>query len=163
MIFSPIPLVKGMWIYIFIGIFLIYALYKERQALGCGSMLDGRDCDNANGKAVKGTAPLSTDPPGVLLNKIDYAAAYQNRFVKWRAVFIVSFCTAMLLWFVVYKRIPSEWELVVVMTVLFVTMFMATSFYRFHLYDHINENIDASTNLLRQHVAKDDEQTSPVP
>lgn len=145
-----------MWIYILIIIVLLYALYKERQALGCGNFLDGKDCDNANGKAVKGSAPSPKDSCDQLLDKIDYAADYQSRFVKWRAFLILSFLGMLLLWFAVFQKFPSEWELVVGMLVLFLVMSSASSFYKFHLYNHIEHNIDESTEILRQRYSSGD-------
>ena len=138
-----------MWIYIVIAGILLYALYKEREALGCSKFINGEDCDNANGKAVKGSNPSTSDTTSEILNKIDYAADYQSRFVKWRAVLIVSFVSMVILWFVLFRRFPNEWEIVTGTLVLFIFMTSAVGFYRFHLYDHVEHNINDATNILR--------------
>ncbi len=139
-----------MWIYVIVVIILLYAVYKERQSLGCGYFFNGKDCDNSNGKAIEGSKPFKTDNTLKLLDKIEYAAAYQDRFVKWRAFLIVSFLMIGLIWFIIYKRFPSEWELIVLLMVLFLGMSLATNFYRFHLYNHVENNIDESVEILRQ-------------
>lgn len=138
-----------MWIYVLIFAIILYAFYKETEALGCGNISDGKDCDNANGKAVKGSASSSQDTTSQILNNIEYAADYHSRFVKWRAILIVSFLSMILLWFIVFRKFPDEWELVVGILVLFITMTSTTGFYRFHLYDHIEHNINDSVEILR--------------
>nr|QBK86624.1 MAG: 3 transmembrane helices protein [Marseillevirus LCMAC102] len=139
-----------MWIYVIVVIIILYAVYKERQALGCSYFFNGKDCDNSNGKAVEGSHPFTTDNTSEILDKIKYAAAYQDRFVKWRSFLIVSFLMTGLIWFIIYKKMPSEWELVVFLMVLFLGMSLSTNFYRFHLSNHIEHNIDESVEILRQ-------------
>ncbi len=139
-----------MWIYIIVTIVILYALYKERQALGCSNFFDGKDCDNINGKAVKGTTPFSGDSSEELLDKIELGARYQERFVKWRAFLIVSFLATLLIWFVLYKKFPNEWELITVMLILFFAMSSASSFYTFHLYNYVKRNIGDSAEMLRE-------------
>ena len=144
------PESASMWTYILVFIIILYALYKEREALGCRGIFDGKDCDNDKGKAVEGSISSKNDNTPEILDKIEYAADYQLRFVKWRAFLIVAFLTTILLWFVVFQKFPREWELVVGILILFVAMSSATGFYLFHLYDHIKKNIDKSTDILRK-------------
>lgn len=141
-----------MWIYILIGLLVIYALYKERQALGCRGFLDtsGKDCDNVNGKAVKGTKPLSTDLAIDLCDKIELAASYHDRFVKWRAIFLFSVLTTLVLWFLLYRKIPSEWDMVVSIITLMLLSMLSLGFYKFHLEDHIKRNIISSISKLKE-------------
>ncbi len=139
-----------MWIYIILAIVLLYALYKERQALGCGNFFEGKDCDNINGKAVKGTTPYPNDSSEELFDKIELAAGYQERFVKWRLFLIVSFLATMLIWFIIYKRFPTEWELITAMLILFFAMSSASGFYKFHLYNYVKRNINESVEILRE-------------
>ena len=138
-----------MWVYIIVFIVLLYALYKERQALGCGNFFKGKDCNNANGKAVLGTASLPSDSTSEILDKIKYAADFDSRFVKWRAFLLISFCATVFLWFVIFKRFPPEWELLIMLLILFTTLSLAAGFYRFHLYNFVEQNIDGSVEILR--------------
>lgn len=143
-----------MWIYIIIIALSLYALYKERQALGCGGIIsipDGKDCDNANGKAIKGSKPHSHDKPHTICDKIDFASSYHDRFVKWRAIFLFSVIATLLLWFVLYQKLPSEWESVVSILILMLLAILAHGFYKFHLEDHVKKNIQTGTEMLRKH------------
>ena len=137
-----------MWVYFIIIIFAIFALYKERQALGCPNIPNGCDCDNENGKAVKGTLPSPTDSNEEIYDKIKLAANVEERFVKWRVYFIISIVVSLLLWFVVYRRMPKEYEMVVSIIVIMLCLTLANKFYQFHLYRYIKKNIDASVDIL---------------
>ena len=139
-----------MWVYLFIGIVFIYIVYKERQALGCGNFFEGKDCNNAKGKAVCGSSPEEDDSIAKLLDRIDYASDYHSRYVKWRSFLIVSLLTMLLLWFILFREMPGEWELVVGILILFVAFSSITNFYKFHLYSHIEKNINTSTELIRR-------------
>lgn len=139
-----------MWIYIFTLFFAIYALFKEREALGCfPNPLDGKDCDNKSGKAIIGSHSTPDNSTPEILDNIVYASTYDNRFVRWRGVFLVSLIGTLLLWFVIFQKFPSEWELVCGVIVLFLVFSCIDRFYLFHVSKCIKENIDESVNILQ--------------
>ena len=89
-----------MYIYICVAILLIFALWKERQALGCPeNPLNFTDCDNANGKAVKGTKSSPSDPTPVVVKKVKEAADFADKWVIWRVGFLLSFPCVVLMYF----------------------------------------------------------------
>lgn len=89
-----------MYVYIFVAILLIFAIYKERQALGCPeNPFSISDCDNANGKAVKGTRSFPSDATNVVANKIKTASDFADKWVMWRIGFIISFPCVVLIYF----------------------------------------------------------------
>ncbi len=144
-----------MWVYLIIGLLLIYALYKERQALGCQS--NGEDCDNQNGKAVKGTSPSLNDSNQKIYHKLKLAGCYKDRFVFWRVAVIVSFICAVISWFILKQKLPcikqsfpDEWELVILMLVISSVLYVTDSFYKFHLCDHVKKNINRSVDILQE-------------
>lgn len=141
---------KGFWVYVCIFIFIIYAIYKERQFLGCKNIPDGSDCDNANGKAVKGTQPLVGDSTQTLLDKIDFAADYHDREVVWRRSVIFSFIAIILYAYLIYFSFPSAYHLLCGILVMSATMYFSFNFYKYHMSDYIKNNIHASTDLLRK-------------
>ena len=138
-----------MWVYIFIIVFLIYAYYKERQALGCPNIPTGQDCDNANGKAVKGSAPNPQDEPDVLFTKISYAAGFWDRWVIWRIAILAAAVSVMMIYFFLYERVPEENELAIGVFVIAAVIYFTMNFYKFHLYSYVENNINQSINLLR--------------
>lgn len=137
-----------MWVYIIIIAILIYAIFKERQALGCSSIPSCTDCDNANGKTVKDTKSYETDSTKEILKKIRFAGSYQDRFVKWRIFYVISVLVTVVAWFVIYKRFPTEWELVLMILVLMLAFTGTNNFYKFHLTDYVKDHVEKSVDIL---------------
>lgn len=138
-----------MWLYVCVTIFVIYLIFKERDCLGCPSIFTGQDCNNLQGKALIGTDSSDSDTPSQILEKISFAADYQSRFVRWRSFVIAAFFGMIMLWFVVFQRIPTEWELICGMLVMFILLSFVDGFYKFHLHKHIQNNIVDSVDRLR--------------
>ena len=138
-----------MWIYIGTSLLFVYAIYKERQALGCSLPLDGSDCANINGKAVIGTETNTSLPTKEILNRIDYAGNYEDRFVKWRSFFIISLITAVGIIYVQHGRFLTQQELILYVSAFMLALTLLNSFYKFHLSNHISANISRSVDILR--------------
>lgn len=139
-----------MLIYILIAFLVVYLLFKECQSLGCGNIFDREDCNNANGKAVRGTAPTKSDTNSELLDKINFAGEYQSRFVKWRISVLVALTSVMIFVYFAYNRLATEKELLlggVIITLILTLMF---NFYSFHLDKYIVDNIKKCTDHLRK-------------
>lgn len=141
-----------MWIYISFVIITLFVLYKERQALGCHNFFEGKDCDNKNGKAVKGCYPNEEDPTEDIFEKLDFASEYQDRFVTWRLNFLLSLISTIIVWFLIFKRFPKERELSISVFAMFFVLNSSVSFYKFHLHNHIKNGIKESTKLLRKRI-----------
>ena len=138
-----------MWIYAAVATIFVYAVYKERQALGCPNIPNGNDCDNINGKAVKGSAVNSNMSSATILDKIEYAAHYDDRWVKWRIFFMLSVCFAIVAAYIMQGKLVSEKDLLVYVTVLMLSLTLTTGFYKFHLTDHVTANISTGVNILK--------------
>lgn len=137
-----------MWGYLIIIIAFIYALYKERQALGCSDILDGRDCDNANGKAIRGSDPSSNDPTNVIYDKISLAADFADRWVVWRLAFILSVFCVLFIFFFIYQRLPKEHEALIGIFVISAAVYFTLNFYKFHLINYAKNNINKGIKIL---------------
>lgn len=138
-----------MWLYLLIGLLLIYALYKERQALGCPTVPNGEDCRNAQGKAVSGTTPSERDSTSDLYQKLKLAASFADRWVMWRMAFLMSAVGLALCFFFWYRRLPTEFELALGLFVLTAVFYFTMNFYKFHLMSHVRKNIDQTVELLK--------------
>lgn len=138
-----------MWVYIILVVVLLYALYKEHQALGCDAVITCQDCDNQNGKAVIGTKPSILDSTEEIYAKIDKAASYTDRFVTWRICYIVGFLAAIIIAFILYQTLPTELELLIILLTVGILLYFTFNFYNFHLVKHIEKNIKESTVILK--------------
>lgn len=140
------------WLYVGIVVFVIFLIYKERQALGCPTIPDGTDCDNINGKAVKGTQPHEDDDKLKLIEKIEHAAAYGDRDVIWRRCILFSMISIIVYNYLINKTFPKAYDLLCGAVVGAAISYFATSFYKFHLTDHIKNNIMKSLKMLREKI-----------
>ena len=136
-----------MIVYALIGGVTAYATVKEAQQLGCKDLFT--DCDNENGKVCKGTAPLPSDTPLQLLEKIDYAADAPARQVEWRKALIIAVLAVLVVWLCIFFEIPSEREMLIAIVVFTFAIYFCANFYRFHMYDIITKNIHKSVSMLR--------------
>lgn len=127
---------------------VMYAIYKERQALGCPNIPNGTDCDNSNGKAVIGTKPLPTDSNDVIFSKIKQASDFADRWVTWRIALLASIPCAGFIYFFLYRRMPTEQELLINMFVITAIIYFVFNFYKFHLIDHARNNIIKGVNII---------------
>lgn len=137
-------------IYIFIIVFIIVIFLKERNELGCENILHNKVCNNQLATSVIGTKPNLDDTDDILLNKIRFASNYTSRFVTWRRNMILTFAIVMGLWCIVFKRLPSTWELVTSMIIIMGCLGFSENFYKFHLADIVDKNILDSTDILRK-------------
>jgi RsiW-degrading membrane proteinase PrsW (M82 family) len=141
-----------MWFVIAFAILYFYVLYKERQALGCPNIPNGTDCDNANGKAVKGTDPSTKDSTSTIFDKIVKAADFGNRWVMWRIGFLLSVPCILLIHFITKGGLPTPREFVVGTFVITALVYFTLNFYKFHLINHVQSNIDEGVDILRARV-----------
>lgn len=166
-----------MYIYIAVFVFLVFVLWKERQALGCPEGLTFADCDNANGKAIKGTQPYPTDSTPVVADKIKKAADFGDRWVMWRIGLLLSVPCVIITYFFlnapvfttgkssmfcyegakgmmcdIARSFPSEKELVVGMFVITTLVYFTLNFYKFHLINYAKKNIEEGVDILQNRI-----------
>jgi hypothetical protein len=168
-----------MYVYILVALILVFALWKERQALGCpDNILSTADCDNANGKAVKGTRSYPTDSTPVVVENIKKAADFGDRWVMWRIGLLLSFPCVVIIYFFLnssvfsgskqcfsptgkaddlvcslIKSFPSEKELVIGMFVITALVYFTLNFYKFHLINYAKKNIDEGADILASRIS----------
>jgi len=147
-----------MIVYIAVGLTLVYALVKERSMLGCKVIPDADDCDNANGKVVKGCSPNASDTDEQLVNKLVNSAHYCDRIVVWRQAVILSFLSATLIWFILKERFPTEYELLVSMLVMSALIYFTSGFYKFHMHDYVRQNIVDAALIIKERLKNEAQQ-----
>jgi len=165
-----------MYLYFFVAFFFIFALWKERQALGCPEGLTFADCKNAEGKAIKGTRPVQNDPTPVIFDKMSRAADFADRWVVWRVAFLVSVPCVIISYFFLNSSVfaenmpsvcmntveglkctiincfPSEKELIIGSFVIMTLVYFTFNFYKFHLINYAKNNIDEGISILKKRI-----------
>lgn len=139
-----------MWIYLLIAGIVLYALIKEREALGC--TFDTRDCDNSNGKALKGTKCDSSDPTDTVFCKLRDAADFSSKWVIWRLALLASVVATFLIFLFLYQRVPEEIELAVSMFIVTCVIYFTVMFYQFHLIGHVKKHLHDGLDILESRI-----------
>jgi len=138
-----------MWVYLIVAAILLYALHKERQQLGCPAFPDTNDCRNEDGKVLRGTKSDASDDEATIFGNIKTAADFASQWVIWRMAILLSSLATVLGFFLVYQRIPTEFELVGFMLVFTFCIYFMFGFYKFHMLDYVRKNIDESVDILQ--------------
>jgi hypothetical protein len=128
---------------------LIYVIYKERQSLGCPNIPTGEDCNNAEGKAVKGCKSRKDMPSKEILGKIKFASNYEDRWVKWRMFFMTAIFVTFSVTFILHERLPSGKEIIIFTSIIMLALTLTSNFYKFHLSNHVTKSINESVKILK--------------
>lgn len=136
-----------MIVYVVVLVVFVYALYKERESMGCTHNLL-KWCDIRKGNIIDpSTLPQDGDDSSTLFNKAYRSTVYTPGFAGWRRNFIVSVMLMGVLWFALLRRPPSEWELFVGTIVVFCVMSASDKFYNHHI---LRPSVDNTLDLLQR-------------
>lgn len=139
-------------IYAFVLVLVIVIFFKERWSLGCEGVF--KICDNQNAVPVQNTRSSVKDNIAKILQKIRYASDYTSRFVTWRRTTVLSFAIILVIWGLVLKRMPTGWEILTSLILIFTVITAVDGFYKYHLYDVVGKNISNSVDLLSERIPK---------
>jgi hypothetical protein len=151
-------------IYLGIAIFIAFVIYKERQALGCPTIPDGTDCNNANGKSLVGSKVNCYEERGVesrqypgcrfspnnVLNTLETATRWTDKWVTWRLCTIGGIVAAILIFFFLQGKFASPKELAVGTFVIAGIFYFILNFYIFHMVNYVHDNMRKGIDLMRE-------------
>ena len=141
--------VSNVVLYAIIILVLTFAKKMEMSDLNCPSYgCDKSLCREGNGTHYQGVDPEDGDSPRTLGRKIIEASHVHRKTVYWRRSLLVSFFSLIILWLILFKRLPSGPE---IMTGLFVVggiWYFSFNFYNYHHLDHAQKKIVTLTKKL---------------
>lgn len=128
-------------------IVVLYALWMEwrdltqsssqaKQGLGYGASY-------APGKVIQG------DTLNIILNKIRLSALYDINGVQWRRCIIFSFVAVILLFLILFCRLPNGAQLLSAMLILYLLLYIMISGYQQFIASYAIKQIDESIALIR--------------
>ena len=130
------------------------AIQRELLDMNCPEGPDTKDrsvCRDGNGKLWAHYRVKKDDSPRASLAKIRVLHHNYAKAVQWRRCFVLSFVATLFLFLVTQQRLPSGFELLGSMLVIFIAWYMAGSFYDFHHNRFMREAIDGHlASLLKQ-------------
>lgn len=119
-------------------------IQRELLDMNCPEGPDTKDksvCKDGNGKLWAGHKFTKSDTPRTSLAKISTLNQNYGKAVIWRRCIILSFVATILIFLVTLKRLPSGFELLGSMLVIFMVFYVANGFYRYHHDSFIEEAI----------------------
>lgn len=145
-----------MWVYLIVALALAYALYKERESMGCSGYNLMRWCSIKDGKVIDPeTIPSEGDDVDILLRKAYKSNNGTPCLVGWRRNFMLSALIVVVLWFALFKRMVNEWELVVGIVVVFCMLSAADTYYNHHILKPVVHNTADSIRQAQFQIQRD--------
>lgn len=108
-----------------------------------------KQCGPGKGVAYVKGRPFTRDSPDTLLDKISLSSSYENNTVKWRRCLIFSFFVTVIIFLLVFSRLPCGKELLICVLILYCCMYFMLSFYQNEISRPATRQIDVSIDLLR--------------
>ena len=126
-----------MYIYAALFILLVYAIYQER--------IDVRERRFVNDNSK----PNSDDSPYKLIQKYKESISYfyMNR-IRWRIPYISTIFIVFLFWYIVFKKIPSEWNLITLGAPILLYLYAVWTYYNHHLTKTFTDHLVNISNTL---------------
>lgn len=136
---------------ILLGLF-VYAFWMENKDTRCPNIgSPDEECDLGGGMSFAWSRPEPDDSCYTLLNKIDNAAGYEVKSVKWRRSFLLS--TIIVLAIIAIGGAPvdfSKWYLVFMyILIAFVILLGFNMYYGYHIFRKAEGWIFDSTQMIR--------------
>lgn len=131
----------------------VYAIKMEYTDLRCPTTkTHSKHCGPGKGAAYYRGRPFTRDTPDILLDKISLSGGYENNAVKWRRCLIFSLLVTLIIFLLVFTRLPSGKELLICVLVLYCCMYFMLSFYQNQISRYATRQIDVSLDLLRDKI-----------
>jgi hypothetical protein len=130
---------------------------REKLDMNCPDGPDTKDmsvCKDGNGKLWSRHRYTEGDTVKSSLAKISALNHSYNKAIIWRRYLTLSFISTLLLFLVSLQRLPTGFELLGSMLIIFIVFYVAHNFYRYHHDRFIEEAITRHLRHLAQEIKK---------
>jgi len=133
-----------MYIYAIIFSLLIYAIYQEIIDLSDSRYIDKNSIPNSNDSCYK------------LLQKYKKSISYfyMNSTRSWRIPYMSTIFILFLIWYIIFKRIPTEWELLICGSPVLLFLYTVLTYYQHHLTKNFTNHLVNISNHLENKLEK---------
>lgn len=136
-------------LYALIAIIIRYALKMEISDLGCPYVgCDKQMCGDGNGTHYQGCDPEPDDDATETGKKIIKATMIHRKTVYWRRSIITTVMGMLILWLVLFRRLPTGPELMTGMFILGGIWYFSFNFYNYHHFDHAKNKVIKLVKIL---------------
>ncbi len=101
--------------------------------------------------------PTGTDSYEDIIRKIHNLARVDSKTVKWRRCLIASIFISVLLWFLLFTRLPTAKEMFLSILIPFLVLYGMFSYYYYHYYRFVEGYIGDHSNKLKTFVPRKNE------
>lgn len=126
-----------MIMYIIVFFFVLFAVKFEKN-------------DYAN--AYDLSKPKKSDNPKRILKKIRIATSYDNHTIKWRRIYVSSVFSTVLIFLIIYQRIPSQKELLLYIAIIYVVFAFQWSNYTSVISSQVSSYVNTHLKNLKKHI-----------
>ncbi|MBA3757019.1 MAG: hypothetical protein H0X02_12695 [Nitrosomonas sp.] len=116
-------------LYIVFVVFLVIAIWAERQDIRC-SQFNGGTCGAGNGSAYADGKPSKHDNLETLLKKARFTAHYELNSITWRRAFIPALLSAFLVLYVTKKRLPHGLHLATAFLITYIIFYLTLTMFQ---------------------------------
>lgn len=130
---------------------------RELLDMNCPDGPDTKDmsvCKDGNGKLWAKHRFTLNDTVKTSLAKISALNHSYNKAIIWRRYLILSFVATILLFLVALQRLPTGFELLGSMLIIFIVFYVAHNYYRYHHDRFIEESITRHLRHLAQNISR---------
>ncbi|ALX27557.1 putative membrane protein [Golden Marseillevirus] len=138
--------------YILVLVALFFVVKAEVTDMRCPNPNCSKDeCgDYGRGMAYYGSEPQETDDIPKLLDRILVASKTDERTVKWRRCFILSFLVVTGICLLVLNQVPPVLSFVLMLFISMAVWHFSFGYYAFHHYQAAMDNVNKTVDILRQ-------------
>lgn len=126
-----------MIVYIIVFFFVLFAIKFEKT-------------DYAN--AYDLSKPKKSDKPKRIFKKIRVVTSYDNHTIKWRRIYISSVLSTVLIFLIIYQRIPSQKELLLYIAIIYAIFALQWSNYTSVISSQASSYINTHLKNLQKHI-----------
>lgn len=133
------------------------AIKHELLDMTCPEGPDTKDksvCKDGNGKLWANYRYSKSDSPKSSLEKLSNLSDSYSKVIIWRRYITLAFISSLLLFLITQQRIPSGFELLGAMVVIFTVFYVAHNYYSYHHDRFISEATESNLKHLKTYINK---------
>lgn len=135
-------------IYIGLSILLYIAIKYEYLDIYCPNR-SSPVCGRGMGSMYVKGKPNSLDDIITLLEKIKISSRYEKNSVKWRRSFILSLISTILIFLILFHRLPDGKETLITLAILYFLFYISLDFFQHYVTKYAIKQIDLAISLLK--------------
>ena len=139
-------------IVVIISFILYYAVFKEREELGCYRFSIGRQCIDEDSVYVKNTKAEVGDNCNDLVERLKSILSYHEKAGVWRRCFLISFIITIFVCVIykINKKFNTIYHYVTLLLVSFALLYFYHNYINYHHFRNLKRNGEEILQIMKQ-------------